>query len=84
MAKYAPGLSIVGWALPRMVASLVPASLDVKSTPIPSALNLRDIIAHRPRQPVDNEPQNQCRSFRDGRVHHFVGLDPEGNLIQAK
>jgi len=40
-------------------------------------------IAHNPRQPVDNRPENQCRSYREGRVHHFVELDPEGNLIRA-
>lgn len=41
-------------------------------------------VAHRPRQPVDNLPENQCRSYREGRVHHFVELDPDGNLIRAK
>jgi hypothetical protein len=40
-------------------------------------------VAHNPRQPVDNRPENQCRSYREGRVHHFVELDPEGNLIRA-
>lgn len=40
-------------------------------------------IAHEPRMAVDNLPQNQCRSYRTGRVHHFVELDPEGNLIRA-
>ncbi len=41
-------------------------------------------VAHEPRQAVDNLPQNQCRSYRTGRVHHFVELDMEGNLIRAK
>jgi hypothetical protein len=40
-------------------------------------------VAHNPRQPVDNRPENQCQSYREGRVHHFVELDPEGNLIRA-
>ena len=40
-------------------------------------------VAHNPRQPVDNRPENQCRSFREGRVHHFVELDLDGNLIRA-
>ena len=39
-------------------------------------------IAHSPRQPVDNQPENQCEDFRAGRAHHFVELDPEGKLIQ--
>lgn len=40
-------------------------------------------VAHNPRQPVDNLPENQCRSYREGRVHHFVELDPQGNVIRA-
>lgn len=40
-------------------------------------------IAHSPRQEIDNMPQNRCRSWLDKRVHHFVELDPEGNVIRA-
>jgi len=40
-------------------------------------------VAHSPRQPADDAPQNQCQSWVNGRVHHFVELDPEGNLIRA-
>lgn len=40
-------------------------------------------IAHSPRQPVDNRPENQCTSYREGRVHHFVELDTEGNVLKA-
>lgn len=41
-------------------------------------------IAHNPRQPIDDLPQNQCPGFREGQAQHFVELDPEGNLIRAK
>jgi hypothetical protein len=41
-------------------------------------------VAHNPRQPVDDQPQNQCASYRAGKTHHFVELDPEGNLIRAQ
>src|SRR5258708_30905708 len=41
-------------------------------------------IAHNPRQEVDNLPQNQCSAFREGKAHHFVELDPQGNLIRVK
>lgn len=41
-------------------------------------------IAHNPRQPSDDDPENQCASFLEGRVRHFVELDPEGNLIRAR
>lgn len=40
-------------------------------------------VGHSPRQDVDNLPQNQCQSWLSGRVHHFVELDPEGNVIRA-
>jgi hypothetical protein len=40
-------------------------------------------VAHDPREPIDDEPRNQCRSYREGRVHHFVELDPDGNVIRA-
>ena len=40
-------------------------------------------VAHSPRQPIDDRPENQCQSWRTGRVHHFVELDPDGNLIRA-
>lgn len=41
-------------------------------------------IAHSPRQSIDDLPQNQCPSFREGTASHFVELDPEGNLIRAR
>lgn len=41
-------------------------------------------IAHSPRLPADDLPQNQCPAYREGRADHFVELDPEGNLIRAR
>lgn len=41
-------------------------------------------IAHDPRQPVDDDPANQCAGYREGRAEHFVELDPEGNVIRAE
>jgi hypothetical protein len=41
-------------------------------------------IAHDPRQDVDDQPANQCQSFRDGQTHHFVELTPDGQLIRAQ
>ncbi len=40
-------------------------------------------IAHYPREKADDLPENQCSAFREGKAHHFVELDPEGNLIKA-
>ena len=41
-------------------------------------------IAHDPRQPADDDPGNQCQRYSSGQAHHFVELDPEGNLIKAE
>lgn len=41
-------------------------------------------IAHNPRQPIDDLPQNQCLSYREGKLKHFVELDIDGNLIRAQ
>ncbi|MEM5812347.1 MAG: hypothetical protein QXN71_01790 [Candidatus Aenigmatarchaeota archaeon] len=40
-------------------------------------------IAHSPRQDVDNVPENQCHSYRDGQAKHFIELTPECMLIRA-
>jgi len=39
-------------------------------------------VAHAPRQPVDNLPQNQCSTFREGKAHHFVEVDENCNVIR--
>jgi hypothetical protein len=41
-------------------------------------------IAHDPRQSVDDQPANQCQSYRSGQAHHFVELTPDGQLIRAQ
>lgn len=41
-------------------------------------------IAHNPRLPIDDLPQNQCPSYVEGRSQHFVELDLNGDLIRAK
>lgn len=41
-------------------------------------------IVHNPRTPVDDLPENQCPSFREGRAKHFVELDIKGNLIRIQ
>jgi len=41
-------------------------------------------IAHDPREPVDDQPANQCERYAAGQAHHFVELDPSGNLIRAE
>lgn len=41
-------------------------------------------VAHSPRQAVDNQAENQCAAFREGKAMHFIELDLEGNLIKIK
>ena len=41
-------------------------------------------IAHSPRLPLDDQPQNQCQRYRAGQAHHFVELDENGTLIRAQ
>ncbi len=40
-------------------------------------------IAHSPRQEVDDNPANQCDSFRTGKAHHFVELDGNCDVISV-
>ena len=41
-------------------------------------------VAHDPRQPVDDDPANQCEAYRAGEAEHFVELDPDGNVIRLE
>jgi hypothetical protein len=41
-------------------------------------------VAHDPRRDVDDDPSNQCSSYRKGDADHFVELDPQGNVIRAE
>lgn len=41
-------------------------------------------IAHKPRQAVDDKPENQCQDFINGKVKHFIELDPDGKLIGSQ
>jgi predicted small lipoprotein YifL len=41
-------------------------------------------VAHDPREPIDDEPANQCQRYRSGDAHHFVELNVDGALIRAE
>lgn len=41
-------------------------------------------VAHDPRQPIDDRPENQCEAYRAGKADHFVELDPAGNVIRVE
>lgn len=40
-------------------------------------------IIHVPREAIDNRTENQCNLYRAGKVHHFVELDLNGNVVRA-
>ena len=40
-------------------------------------------ISHNPRQKIDDDPLNQCKFFREGKTHHFVELDMNGELVRT-
>ncbi len=40
-------------------------------------------MAHDPREPIDDLPENQCSAFRAGRSTHFIDVTPDCKLIKA-
>jgi hypothetical protein len=40
-------------------------------------------VAHSPREAIDNQPENQCSAYREGKATHFVEVDLNCNLIRA-
>lgn len=41
-------------------------------------------LAHHPREPIDNLPENQCKAYLEGSVKHFVEMDIKGSLLRVK
>ena len=39
-------------------------------------------IVHVPRSEEDNNPENQCEDYRQGRANHFIELDKDGNIVR--
>ncbi len=40
-------------------------------------------VAHSPREPVDNLPENQCSAYISGEASHFVEVTPDCAFIRA-
>jgi len=40
-------------------------------------------VAHWPRQAIDNQPENQCQSYRNQTSHHFIEVTPDCDFIRA-
>ncbi len=41
-------------------------------------------IVHKPRQDIDDLPQNQCQAYIEGRSKHYVELDQDGNIVRVR
>ncbi|MBI4015705.1 MAG: hypothetical protein HY362_03230 [Candidatus Aenigmarchaeota archaeon] len=41
-------------------------------------------VAHNPRQPIDDLPENQCSAYISGEANHFVEVTPDCKFIRAK
>lgn len=41
-------------------------------------------VVHNPRQPIDEDPDNQCRDYLKGKAEHFVELDLDGNVVRVR
>ena len=52
--------------------------------PLSVAIAAAAHVAHDPREDVDDEPENQCRRYREEEASHFVELTPRGELIRAE
>lgn len=40
-------------------------------------------LVHVPRQPVDDNEENQCLDYRQEKTHHFIELDKDGNIVRV-
>lgn len=89
--QYKPGISSIQDKAVNQAKSLFlekkNAGLDLSNGPcltndlIPGWV--ADIV-HNPRIGADNQAENQCPAFLEGRASHFVELDLDGNLIRVE
>lgn len=41
-------------------------------------------IVHSPREEIDDQPENECPAYLEGKANHFVELDVNGNLVRVR
>ncbi|MFA4930443.1 MAG: hypothetical protein WC570_01080 [Patescibacteria group bacterium] len=41
-------------------------------------------ISHSPRQPIDDDINNQCQQYYNGEAKHFIEISPEGEILNYK
>jgi len=51
--------------------------------PIPQDPNWVCDVAHDPRQPIDNLPENQCQAYRNGTAQNFIEVVPDCKIIKT-
>jgi hypothetical protein len=51
--------------------------------PVPSAEDWVCDVAHWPRENIDDLPENQCSSYREGKATNFVEVTPKCEFIRA-
>lgn len=69
-----------------MCQSALENGTDLSTGPCLSNQILEDWVcdvAHSPRQDIDNNPENQCPWFREGKAHHFVEVSPTCSVIKT-
>ena len=52
--------------------------------PVPGMSDWVVDVAHDPREPVDDEPENQCSAYRSGDAEHFIEISPGGDVIRVE
>ncbi len=81
------GSSAIGdMAASQCITICEKSTQDLSSGPCLAENLLQDWVcdvAHNPRQRIDDEPSNQCTSYREGKSHHFVEVDEDCNLIRV-
>ncbi len=41
-------------------------------------------LVHNPRQPIDDQPANECQNYLNGTAKHFVEIDLTGKFVRAQ
>jgi hypothetical protein len=63
------------------------AGLDTRSGPCLDENLMPDWVAdlvHNPRVRSDDQPENECQNFLNGKAKHFVELDLDGNVVRVQ
>lgn len=89
-ATYKPGQNqIVDQAIKRSVLEYQQQKkqgVNFSTGPCLDNMLMSDWVAdtvHNPRIADDNLPENQCAAYLEGKAHHFIELDINGNFVRS-